>query len=161
MVLATAFPRSTFVGYDLDCHALERARADAARRGLRNVSFEQCDAAQLTAAEPFDVVFVFNPTAGMHEVHGRVGVVYWSQGGPAGTWGYPITDEYPDGPTGRSSDFEGGTLAWAPATDVLEVFAPAPGAVTPAAGEWATVPARQAFGYHSAEAPDRHGHRSR
>jgi SAM-dependent methyltransferase len=59
-VLAREFPRSTFVGYDIDGAALARARAAAERSGLRNVRHEQRDAASLTADEPFDVVFVFN-----------------------------------------------------------------------------------------------------
>ena len=43
-----AFPASTFVGYDLDGDALARGRAERRRRGLTNVTFEQCDAAKLT-----------------------------------------------------------------------------------------------------------------
>lgn len=60
VVLATEFPGSTFVGFDLDAEALARGRAEAARRGLTNVTFEACDAAELAADPPFDVVFVFN-----------------------------------------------------------------------------------------------------
>lgn len=60
LVLAAAFPASTFVGYDLDDRALARGRTEAARRGLSNVSFVQADAARLRVEEPFDVVFVFN-----------------------------------------------------------------------------------------------------
>jgi SAM-dependent methyltransferase len=60
VVLGAAFPATTFVGYDLDAAALARARAEAARRGLTNVSFEHQDAARLATDEPFDVVMVFN-----------------------------------------------------------------------------------------------------
>ena len=60
MVLAAAFPSSTFVGYDLDAQALARGRAEAARRGLTNVSFMRQDAARLITDRPVDVVFVFN-----------------------------------------------------------------------------------------------------
>ena len=60
LVLAAAFPASTFVGYDLDDRALARGRTEAARRGLSNVTFVQVDAARLRVEEPFDVVFVFN-----------------------------------------------------------------------------------------------------
>jgi SAM-dependent methyltransferase len=60
LVLAEAFPASTFVGYDLDADGLERGRARAAEHGLTNLSFERCDAAELRPAEPFDVVTVFN-----------------------------------------------------------------------------------------------------
>ena len=60
VALASAFPASTFVGYDLDGAALDRARVMAAERGLTNLSFEAADAAELRIAEPFDVTFVFN-----------------------------------------------------------------------------------------------------
>jgi SAM-dependent methyltransferase len=59
-ILAEAFPRSTFVGYDLDADGLERGRSTADAKGLSNVSFEQCDAARFHPVEPFDVVIVFN-----------------------------------------------------------------------------------------------------
>jgi SAM-dependent methyltransferase len=58
IVLARAFPASTFTGYDLDEHAIARARAEAA--GLTNVTFEVADVARLTAASRFDVIFVFD-----------------------------------------------------------------------------------------------------
>jgi SAM-dependent methyltransferase len=60
IVLARAFPASTFVGYDLDEGAIARARAEADGAGLRNVRFETCDAARLTVRDPFDAVFVFD-----------------------------------------------------------------------------------------------------
>ena len=60
VLLAQAFPASTFTGYDLDEHAIARARAEAAGAGLANVTFEIADAARLSVATPFDVVFVFD-----------------------------------------------------------------------------------------------------
>jgi len=60
LVLAAAFPASTFVGYDLDGAGLERGRAAAAERGLTNLTFQHTDAADLAVDEPFDVAFVFN-----------------------------------------------------------------------------------------------------
>jgi SAM-dependent methyltransferase len=60
VVLAGAFPASTFVGYDFDEGAVARARAEAGGAGLTNVAFEVCDAARLVVDEPFDVVFVFD-----------------------------------------------------------------------------------------------------
>ena len=60
IVLARAFPASTFTGYDLDEHAIARARAEAAGGGLANVSFEVADVARLGMADRFDVVFVFD-----------------------------------------------------------------------------------------------------
>jgi SAM-dependent methyltransferase len=60
VILAQAFPASTFTGYDLDEHAIARARAEATGAGLKNVTFEVLDVARLTVAAPFDVVFVFD-----------------------------------------------------------------------------------------------------
>jgi SAM-dependent methyltransferase len=60
VLLARAFPQSTFVGYDFDEGAIARARAEAAGAALANVSFEVADAARLKVTEPFDVVFVFD-----------------------------------------------------------------------------------------------------
>jgi SAM-dependent methyltransferase len=60
LVLAEAFPASSFVGYDLDADGLALGRARAATRGLTNVTFERCDAAELRPDRPFDVVVVFN-----------------------------------------------------------------------------------------------------
>ena len=58
VLLARAFPASTFVGYDLSDDAIARARSEAA--GLANARFEVRDAASLAVEEPFDVVFVFD-----------------------------------------------------------------------------------------------------
>jgi len=60
VVLARAFPASTFTGYDLDEHAIARARAEAAGAGLTNVSFEVTDVARLAGPARFDVIFVFD-----------------------------------------------------------------------------------------------------
>jgi SAM-dependent methyltransferase len=60
IVLAREFPGSTFVGYDLDEHAIARARAEAAGAGLANVTFEVADVARLAVRDRFDVVFVFD-----------------------------------------------------------------------------------------------------
>jgi SAM-dependent methyltransferase len=58
VLLATAFPASTFTGYDLDEHAIARARAEAAGAGLANVTFEVADAASVTAGPGLDVAFM-------------------------------------------------------------------------------------------------------
>jgi SAM-dependent methyltransferase len=60
VLLAAAYPASTFVGYDLAADAVARARSEAAAAGLGNARFEVRDAAGLTVEEPFDVVFVFD-----------------------------------------------------------------------------------------------------
>jgi len=60
VIMARAFPSSTFVGYDLDEHAIARARAEATGAGLTNVTFELVDVARLTTPHRYDVVFVFD-----------------------------------------------------------------------------------------------------
>jgi SAM-dependent methyltransferase len=76
VVLARAFPASSFVGYDLDEGAIARARAEAEGAGLQNVRFETCDVARLAVREPFDAVFVFDaihdqvdPTTVLARIH--------------------------------------------------------------------------------------------
>jgi ubiquinone/menaquinone biosynthesis C-methylase UbiE len=60
VLLAQAFPASTFTGYDLDEGALERGRAEATAAGLTNVTFAMCDVATLQVEQPFDAVFMFD-----------------------------------------------------------------------------------------------------
>jgi SAM-dependent methyltransferase len=60
VILARAFPRSVFTGYDSDEHALGRARKEAGDLGLTNVSFELADIGHLDATEPFDAIFMFD-----------------------------------------------------------------------------------------------------
>jgi len=76
VLLARAFPASTFVGYDLDDGAIGRARAEAAGAQLPNLTFEVCDVASLTVSQPFDVIMVFNaihdqvnPTGVLQHIH--------------------------------------------------------------------------------------------
>ena len=60
VVMARAYPSSTFFGYDLAEGAIERARLEAADAGLENAHFEVRDVAQLTVEEPFDAVVSFD-----------------------------------------------------------------------------------------------------
>lgn len=60
VLLAQAFPASTFVGYDIAEDAIARARREASEAGVDNARFEVRDAATLTVDEPFDIVFVFD-----------------------------------------------------------------------------------------------------
>jgi SAM-dependent methyltransferase len=76
VLMAAAFPASTFVGYDLAEDAIARGRAEAAAAGLANVQFEVRDAARLAVERPFDVVFVFDaihdqvdPAAVLDRIH--------------------------------------------------------------------------------------------
>lgn len=80
ILMAEAFPRSTFVGLDICDEALEKARDEAARRGLSNVVFINRDAATLGEtsgmAGSFDYVTAFDaihdqtrPLAALRGVH--------------------------------------------------------------------------------------------
>lgn len=60
VVLARAFPRSRFVGYDYADDVLARGRAEAAELGCTNVTFEVADAARWVPSEPFDAVVSFD-----------------------------------------------------------------------------------------------------
>lgn len=60
VLMAEAFPASSFVGYDLAEDAIARAREEAAGTGVDNVRFEVRDAATLTVDEPVDIAFVFD-----------------------------------------------------------------------------------------------------
>lgn len=59
-LLARAYPRSRFVGYDLAADAIERARAEADAYGLDNATFEVLDVATLPAEPSVDAVFAFD-----------------------------------------------------------------------------------------------------
>lgn len=59
-VLASCYPTSTFVGYDISQEAIAHARATAEARGLVNVRFEVRDVADLSGTGPFDLVAAFD-----------------------------------------------------------------------------------------------------
>jgi SAM-dependent methyltransferase len=59
LLFAERFPSSRFQGYDLSTDAIDHARAEAAERGLGNVSFEQRDLSTFDAdAEPEAFAYV-------------------------------------------------------------------------------------------------------
>jgi SAM-dependent methyltransferase len=59
-LLAGAFPKSSFTGYDIAEEGLRAARAEAMANGLGNVSFVQRDAATIDAAAAYDLVTAFD-----------------------------------------------------------------------------------------------------
>jgi SAM-dependent methyltransferase len=59
-LLASAFPASTFVGYDLADDAIERGRAEAADLGLGNAAFEVLDVTAIPVEPALDVAFAFD-----------------------------------------------------------------------------------------------------
>jgi SAM-dependent methyltransferase len=60
LTLAAAFPRSRFDGYDPSEHAIGRARATLAGRGLANAAFHQLAAGQLPGEPVFGLVLTFD-----------------------------------------------------------------------------------------------------
>jgi SAM-dependent methyltransferase len=59
-LMAAAFPRSRFTGFDLSQEGIAAARAEAGRQGLENASFEERDAARLGETARFDFVTTFD-----------------------------------------------------------------------------------------------------
>ena len=60
LALAGAYPASTFVGYDLSTHAVDRAREKVAEAGVTNVTIEQRRAEEVPAGSGFDLVLTFD-----------------------------------------------------------------------------------------------------
>jgi 2-polyprenyl-3-methyl-5-hydroxy-6-metoxy-1,4-benzoquinol methylase len=58
--MATEFPNSRFVGYDLCNDAVAAARAEAEQQDLRNVRFEARDVSQLGDDDKFDLITAFD-----------------------------------------------------------------------------------------------------
>ena len=59
-LMARAYPRSSFTGYDLAEDAIDRGRAEAAAWGLTNVTFQALDVARLPGDPPSGAVFAFD-----------------------------------------------------------------------------------------------------
>src|SRR6516165_5300944 len=59
-LMAEAFPRSRFAGFDLSDGGLAAARAEAGRKALTNVRFEKRDAARLGETARFDFITTFD-----------------------------------------------------------------------------------------------------
>ena len=59
-LMATAFPKSRFRGYDFSPEAIERGRAEADERGLSNIEFESRDVTKLGESEAFDLITAFD-----------------------------------------------------------------------------------------------------
>ena len=59
-VMARAYPRSTFVGYDWGEEAVARGRDEARRMGLANARFEALDVTQMPPEPTFDLITTFD-----------------------------------------------------------------------------------------------------
>jgi SAM-dependent methyltransferase len=72
-ILAQAFPRSTFSGFDIADDAIALANAEATALGLGNVSFNVADVLRdLPVDPPFDALFAFDA---IHDQHDPSGVL--------------------------------------------------------------------------------------
>jgi 2-polyprenyl-3-methyl-5-hydroxy-6-metoxy-1,4-benzoquinol methylase len=60
IALAQMFPKSSFVGYDLSPEAIGLARAEASRRDVPNVWFEDRDLTNLAEVSAYDLVTAFD-----------------------------------------------------------------------------------------------------
>ena len=59
-LMAQAFPKSRFVGYDFSEEGVAAGRAEADEMGISNVSFEVRDLATMSGSDQFDVITVFD-----------------------------------------------------------------------------------------------------
>lgn len=60
VLMANAFPNSSFVGYDFSDEALTTARTAAADAGLSNLTFIAADAAEIDATDTYDFITTFD-----------------------------------------------------------------------------------------------------
>lgn len=75
VLLAQAFPRSTFVGYDLASDAIEAASAEAGEAGVDNARFEVRDIARLDG-ERYDAVLTFDTVHDLADPEGTLRATY-------------------------------------------------------------------------------------
>ncbi|MGI9606060.1 MAG: class I SAM-dependent methyltransferase [Acidimicrobiales bacterium] len=60
LLLAEAYPNSRFTGFDFSAEGVATANAEAADRGLSNVTFVERDAAALGEKDAFDIITTFD-----------------------------------------------------------------------------------------------------
>lgn len=60
LVMAEAFPQAKFRGYDLSTEGIATARAQAERRGLRNLELHRRDVAELDEEDTYDIITAFD-----------------------------------------------------------------------------------------------------
>jgi 2-polyprenyl-3-methyl-5-hydroxy-6-metoxy-1,4-benzoquinol methylase len=59
-VMAAAFPKSTFTGYDIVEHSIKEAQEEAKAKDLKNTKFKVLDAAKLNEPEIYDLITTFD-----------------------------------------------------------------------------------------------------
>ncbi len=75
--VARAFPKSRFIGYDVDPGSIARARECAAAEGLQErVTFEQCPAEKMRVVGRFDLVMAFNCIHDMANPRGALRAIW-------------------------------------------------------------------------------------
>lgn len=84
-ILARRFPKSTFVGFDINDGALDVGRKEAADLGLTNASFDQCDAPTLDRPETFEFMTTFDAVHDQADPRGMVAAIFRALK-PGGTW---------------------------------------------------------------------------
>ena len=77
VLMAKAFPKSQFIGYDIHAESIQQARAHAEEEGMRNVSFEIA-AAKNYPGENYDLVTFFDCLHDMGDPEGAAKHVYRS-----------------------------------------------------------------------------------
>lgn len=76
LAMATRYPRSRFVGYDLSAEATAAARAEADAAGLTNILFEARDLTGYAERERFDFVTSFDAIHDQADPEGLVGSLH-------------------------------------------------------------------------------------
>lgn len=59
-VIAKAFPKSTFVGYDISAEGIKAAKEEASKMELSNVKFEVKDLSLMNESEKYDLITAFD-----------------------------------------------------------------------------------------------------
>ena len=84
IIMAQAFPKSTFTGFDFHAPSVEKARAHAKEAGVSNATFEVA-AAKSFAGGPYDLVTIFDALHDMGDPAGAARHIK-SQMKSDGTW---------------------------------------------------------------------------
>ena len=85
LAMAEAFPNSEFHGFDPSAHAIERAQAKAADRGITNIAFHIAGGEQVPSEPTFDFVITFDCIHDMTRPADVIASIYQVLK-PDGTW---------------------------------------------------------------------------
>jgi 2-polyprenyl-3-methyl-5-hydroxy-6-metoxy-1,4-benzoquinol methylase len=85
IIMAKAFPKSKVVGYDNHAPSIERARENAKKDGVSNVSFEIADGSTMSSKDKFDFVTTFDVIHDMADPLGGLKTIKQMLA-PAGTY---------------------------------------------------------------------------